>query len=145
MIVLKLIIFVTGIIEKILKATIILGIVSKIIGGVLGIIEMYAITFILLFFFSQPFMRITGVGESKLSDVILNHTPVLTSKIKGYTIVVGDLYSMKDNYLDKDFEYKSIEKFLKYKVIDVKSLKILKEKNKLKFNGLDSLIEKYGG
>lgn len=145
MLLLKIIVGISGIIEKIFKATIILGIVSKIIGGVLGIIEMYVITFILLFFFSQPFMRITGISDSKLSNVMLNNTPILTNKIKGYVVVVEDLYNMKDNYLDKDFEYKSIEKFLKYKVVDVKSLKILKERNKLKFNGLDSLIEKYGG
>ena len=145
MIILKIIIMVSGVVEKILKATIILGIVSKIIGGILGIIEMYAVTFILLFFFSQPFMRITGVEESKLGNTMLNHTPILTSKIKGYIVVAEDLYEMKNNYLDKDFEYKSIEKFLKYKVVDVKSLIILKEKNKLKFDGLDSLIENYGG
>ena len=145
MLLLKIIVGISGIIEKIFKATIILGIVSKIIGGVLGIIEMYIITFILLFFFSQPFMRITGINDSKLSNVMLNNTPILADKIKGYVIVVEDLYNMKDNYLDKDFEYKSIEKFLKYKVVDVKSLKILRERNKLKFNGLDSLIEKYGG
>ena len=143
--ILKLIITISGIIEKIFKATIILGVVSKLIGGILGIIEMYVITFILLFFFSQPFMRITGIENSKLSDAMLNNTPVLTSKVKGYIIVVKDLYNIKNNYLEKDFEYKSIEKFLKYKVIDVKSLKILKNRNKLKFNELDSLIEKYGG
>ena len=143
--ILKLIIGISGIIEKIFKATIILGIVSKLIGGILGIIEMYVITFILLFFFSQPFMRITGIEDSKLSNIILNSTPVLTSKVKGYVVVAENLYKMKDNYLDKNFEYNSIEKFLKYKVVDIKSLKILKERNKLKFNELDSLIEKYGG
>ncbi len=143
--ILKLIIGISGVVEKIFKATIILGVVSKLIGGILGIIEMYVITFILLFFFSQPFMRITGIENSKLGDKMLNNTPVLTSKVEGYIVVVEDLYNIKDNYLDKDFEYKSIEKFLKYKVVDVKSLKILKSKNKLKFDGLDVLIEKYGG
>lgn len=142
---LKIIIRISGIIEKIFNATIILGIVSKIIGGVLGIIEMYVITFILLFFFSQPFMRITGINDSKLSNTMLNNTPILTNKIKGYIVVVEDLYNMKDNYLDKNFEYNSIEKLLKYKVVDVKSLRILKDRNKLIFNGLDSLIENYGG
>lgn len=145
MIILKVIIFVTGIIEKIFKATIILGVVSKIIGGILGVIEMYFIIFILLFFFSQPFMRLAKVDNSKLGDAILNNTPVLTSKVKGYVEVAKDIYSMKDSYLDKDFEYKSIEKLLKYNVVDVKSLKLLKENNKLSFEGLDVLIDKYGG
>ncbi len=145
MIILKVIIFVTGIIEKIFKATIILGVVSKIIGGILGVIEMYFIIFILLFFFSQPFMRLAKVDNSKFGDAILNNTPVLTSKVKGYVEVAKDIYSMKDSYLNKDFEYKSIEKLLKYNVVDVKSLKLLKENNKLSFEGLDVLIDKYGG
>ena len=143
--ILKVVILVSGIIEKVFKATIILGIISKLIGGILGIIEMYFITFILLFFFSQPFMKITGIESSRLGEVILKSTPILTNKIKGYTVVAEDFYKMKDNYLSKDFEYKSIEKLLKYKVVDVKSLKILKNRNKLNFNELDSLINSYGG
>ncbi len=146
MIILKLITFFTGIIEKILDSTIILGAISKIIGGALGIIEMYFIIFILLFFFSAPFMRLAEVQKSPLGEIILNKTPILANKIKGYKIVVEDIYDMKDNYLDKDFEYKSIEKLLKYKVVDVKSLKILKERGKLKFDELEELlINDYGG
>lgn len=145
MIILKLITFFTGVIEKILDSTIILGAISKIIGGALGVIEMYFIIFILLFFFSAPFMRLAEVQESPLGEIILNKTPILANKIKGYIVVVEDIYNMKDNYLDKDFEYKSIEKLLKYKVVDVKSLKILKERGKLKFDELDLLINDYGG
>lgn len=143
--VLKIIVGISGIIEKILKATIILGAVSKIIGGILGIIEMYFIIFVLLFFFSQPFMRVTGVENSQLGDSILNNTPILTNKVKGYVVVAHDIYNMKDELFDKDFEYNSIEKLLKYKVVDAKSLKILKSRGKLKFDGLDKLIKKYGG
>ena len=106
---------------------------------------MYVITFILLFFFSQPFMKITGIEESKLGETILSKTPILADKIEGYMVVIEDLYVMKDKYTDKDFEYNSIEKFLKYKVIDVKSLKILVKREKIKVDGLDTLIEKYGG
>ena len=142
---LKLLIKISGIVESIFDITIILGFVSKIIGGVLGILEMYVITFILLFFFSQPFMKITGIEDSKLGETILSKTPILADKIEGYMIVIEDLYVMKDKYTDKDFEYNSIEKFLKYKVIDVKSLKILVKREKIKVDGLDTLIEKYGG
>lgn len=142
---LKIIIKLSGIIEKIFDVTIILGFISKIVGGILGILEMYVITFILLFLFSQPFMKITGIEESKLGDTILSKTPILADKIEGYMIVIEDLYVMKDKYADKEFEYNSIEKFLKYNVIDVKSLEILKKRNKIKFKGLDTLLEKYGG
>ena len=144
-IILRLVIKISGLVEKIFDVTIILGFISKIVGGVLGIIEMYVITFILLFLFSQPFMKITGIEDSKLSDTILSKTPVLADKIEGYMVVIEDLYVMKDKYTDKNFEYNSIEKFLKYKVIDVKSLEILKKREKIKFKGLNKLIKKYGG
>ena len=142
---LKIVVKLTGIIEHILDITIIFGFISKILGGILGILEMYVISFILLFLFSQPFMNITGIKDSKLADTILSKTPILTDKIEGYMIVVEDLYVMKDKYTDKDFEYNSIEKFLKYNVMDVKSLVILKNRKKIKVDRLEELIEKYGG
>lgn len=143
--VLNIIIKISGLIEKIFKATIILGIFSKIIGGVLGVIEMYIITFIMLFFFSQPFINITGVGDSNIGIFMLNNTPILTNKVKGSVEVIEDIYKTKNDYNKSDFEKKAIEKFLKYNVLDIKSLKVLKDKNKIDINGIDSLIKKYGG
>lgn len=143
--ILRIILKLSGVIESIFKATIVLGFVSKIIGGVLGIIEGYVISFVLLFFFNQPFINVTGVGDTKIGNYMLNNTPVLTNAVKGTIDVIGDLYKTTGNYNRNGFEKEEIEKFLEYKVISVKSLKILKDKNKIDFKGLDELIEKYGG
>lgn len=143
--ILKIALTLSKIVEKILKATIVLGIFSKVLGGILGILESYVIIFVLLFFFNQPFVNITGIGDSKLGTFILTHTPVLSNKISGTVSAIDELYSMKDNYNEPGFEKETVETFLKYKVVSTKSLKILKEKNKINFGGIDNLIKKYGG
>ncbi len=145
-ILLRIVLKLTGLIEMIFNATVILGFVSKMIGGILGAISAYIIVFVLLFFFNQPFIKISGVSDSKYGTYILNETPYLSDAIEDTMKVIEDLYMLKDQYSSKeDFEYKSVEKFLNYKLIKVDAVKVLKEKNKLKFNGLDNLIKEYGG
>lgn len=143
--ILRIVLKMSGIIEKVFDATIILGFFSKIIGGALGIVESYVILFVLLFFFSQPFINVSGIDNSKLGTYMLNNTPVLTNAVSGTINVIEELYNMKDEYNDLDFEKNAVEKFLDYKVLDIKALKILKEKNKINFNGINELIDRYGG
>lgn len=143
--ILRIVLKISGIIEKVFDATIILGFFSKLIGGALGVIEAYVISFVLLFFFSQPFINVTGVGDSKIGTYMLNNTPVLTNAVSGTIDVIEELYNMKDDYNNKDFEKKAVEKFLDYKVIDVKALKVLRDKNKINFSGINELIIEYGG
>lgn len=142
---LRILLKISGVIETVFDATVILGFFSKIIGGALGLVEAYVISFVLLFFFNQPFINVTGVNDSKIGVYMLNNTPVLTDAVSGTINVINELYEMKDDYKDKDFEKKAVTKFLEYKVIEAKSLKILKDKNKINFNGIDELIEEYGG
>ena len=56
---------ITGVFEKILKFTIILGIPSKILGFILGLVEGYVVIFVALFFLSQPAVNIPLLNESK--------------------------------------------------------------------------------
>ena len=54
LIIFNVIVSITGIFEKILRITIILGIPSKILGFLVGLVEGYVITFVVLFFLTQP-------------------------------------------------------------------------------------------
>lgn len=147
-IILNIILKITGIIEKVFNATIVLGLVSKLLGAVLGFAQAYVILFIILFFFKQPFINLTGVNDSKLSNFILNNTPFLGDAVKETNDTLEEIYVLKDKYKEtrnkNDFNKEALDIFLKNKIITVNSVKILKDKNKLKFRGLDSLIEKYG-
>ena len=78
--VLRILLKVSGLIESLLKATIVLGFFSKIAGGIVGFIESYIIVFILLFIANQPFVRVTGIEESYLAELILDKTPIMSSE-----------------------------------------------------------------
>lgn len=66
--------------EKLLNATIILGIPSKILGGILGFIEFYIYAFIILLILSIPIFKV-NVKNSKVANIILNNTPAPSKKV----------------------------------------------------------------
>ena len=76
-ILLKVVVFASGILEKILRLTIIFGLFSKILGLIFGFIEYYCIIFTGLFLISIFNPSTTVIKDSKLASSILNNTPVL--------------------------------------------------------------------
>lgn len=137
---------VTGVFEKILKFTIVLGIPSKILGFIVGLIEGYVVVFIALFFLSQPAVNINIINESKLKPVILNSSPVLSKVVKNTNDTVKELYVLVKDYTktqDKDsFNKNSIDIMLKNKVITVSYVEELIERNKLDIS-ISSVLDKY--
>ena len=131
--ILRVILKITGIIESLLKATIILGFVSKILGGIVGFIESYIIIFIALFILSQPFIRITGIEESWLASKILDNTPIMSESIKDTRIVVEEVYDLSKVYKNdsKEFNKKAIELFEKYEIITEENIEYLRDKGKI--------------
>ena len=90
-IVLRIIIKISGLIEKILKATIILGFFSKLGGLVVGAIESYVIMFIILFVASQPFLKVTGMEDSKFTPIIVNKSPFLSDAVEDFRFVFDEI------------------------------------------------------
>jgi len=146
-IILKIVVFATGIIEKILDMTIVLGIPSKIMGMLLGVIEYFIITFVILFVISLPIFDLDFIEDSKWRKNILNNTPILTSISKDTINVFNEFSVLKDKYKDstssEDFNKEALEVFLKYKVISPSSAEKLVEKGKLDFDGITTIIDKY--
>ena len=138
---------ITGIFEKILKFTIILGIPSKILGFLLGLVEGYVVVFIALFFLHQPIVDVKVLGESKFMNPILSSSPVLSNVVADTNDVISEVYVLVDDYLkDKDvhkFNVKSIDTMLKYKVIDVDYMDKLIEKDKINIPGITMVVDKY--
>ncbi len=85
-----LILKVTNVIEKVLDATVILGFVSKVLGGIFGLIKMYLFMFIVLFILS--IFNISLMHESKVNNFILNETPLLAPMIKDAWEGIKDVY-----------------------------------------------------
>lgn len=142
----KLVSLVTRIVQKIIDSTIILGLPSSILGFIIGIVEFYIITFIVLYFVSLPVFDLRSVTQSKCGDFILNNTPVISSASSDLEFV-SEFAELKNKYKNTDsaskFNYDTLDLFLKYDIVDVKSVRKLREKNKLKIDGIDELIKKY--
>ena len=148
-IVLQVLINATSIFEKILKATVILAIPSKILGFIVGLIEGYIIVFVVAFFISQPSIDMDIIKDSKLRPQIVNHTFVLSNTVSNTYNAMKDIYKLKDKYENtesRDYESlsrDSIEVMLKYKIVTPDYLKELKNNNRLNITDIDKVIDKY--
>ena len=135
--ILAVIIRVTGVFEKILKMTIILGIPSKILGFIVGVFEAYVILFAILFFVNQPAVNLDIVDESTLAPKIVNSSPGLSNIVGNMNDAVNDIYDITKNYhvnqnVDS-FNRKVIDSLLEHKVIDEDYLNKLVSKGKIKY------------
>lgn len=147
-IVLKILMVVTSIFEKLLSITIILGIPSKILGAVVGAVEWFVIVFIGLYILNMPMINIKEINESKLAPGILEKTPILSSTIENTTKVIEEFSSIKENFKDQDvdskqFNRETLELFLKYDVVKVESIDKLIKDGKLDIEKAEEILDKY--
>lgn len=143
----RLLLFVTKVFEKLLTLTIVLGIPSKILGGIVGLIEGFVWVFILLYLISLPIFNMEFLEESKYRTPILEKTPILSAFTKDSIDVINDFKALKDEYkIVKDadqFNYDTLRIFLRYNIIDVKSVDQLVKQGKLKISKIETLLRCY--
>lgn len=145
----RIILFATKIFEKLLTFTIILGIPSKILGGIIGLFEGVVWSFLIIYILSLPVFNISKINSSKLSDGIIEKTPILSKHTRDFKIVTDEIIRLKEEFkdynIDSDtFNYNALNTMLEYNIVKVDSVKTLKEKGKIEFNNLDNLIKQYG-
>ncbi len=144
---LRIVMSVTGVIEKILKFTIILGIPSKILGAIAGFIEGFVIVFVALFFLNQPSFNIEMVKESKLTPKILESTPVLSNIVGDFNQAFHDIYELSKQYEQSEdknrFNLETVDILLKYHIVEVNDVEELVRSGKLSITGIDSLLNNY--
>ncbi len=146
-IILKIILMAAKIIEKILEFTVILGIPSKILGIFVGALEYYLFVFVLLYVVTLPIFDTKSIKESKFAVNILEKTPVLSSYTEDATKVLNDFVTLKDKYEkssnSEEFNKDALKVLLEYKVVDVKSVDKLVERNKIKINDIEEILKDY--
>lgn len=145
MIIYRVLLMITGLVEKILKATIILSIPSKILGFIVGIIENYIWVYLVLFILTLPMFNIADLYESKVAMFIMKETPVLshyTGKTVGIYQEIYDIIDNKGNKSTEQVNEEALDVMLKYEIITVESTDKLIEKNKIEIND-KSFIDKY--
>lgn len=138
-IILKLVLMATSVFEKILTATIILGIPSKIAGALVGVLHHYIVAFIVLTILSLPIFNIGIIQDSTLRKKIVNDTPLLSSAVDKSMTVINEFMDLKAKYDDrevntKDFNCGAINLFTKYEVISQESLQKLINKGKINYS-----------
>lgn len=147
MVILKVLMFASSIFEKFLNMTIILGIPSKILGAVLGVIENFIITFIALYILSLPVLNLNILDNSKFKEPILTKTPILSIYTKDMVNVVGEFADLKEKYASatdpNSFNLEALDVLLKHKIVTTSSVDKLIEKNKLDIKNIDTVLENY--
>ncbi len=139
----KLILAVTGIFEKLLKITIILGIPSKILGLIFGLLEGYLMVYLLLFFIVQPYIKHDLLNESNYYKTILNKTPVLSSYAEGTLTIVNEISESIKQDTDENIDLKLTDMILKQKIASPNIVQELVNMKKIEVENIQEVIDKY--
>lgn len=140
--ILRAVLVVTGLIEKILKATVILSIPSKILGIFVGILESYVYIFIVLVILTLPIFNIPFVRESRIVNFMLDDTPILSSMSSEMIDIYDNVYNIVINRKDKSNEEINTEitkLMIDKKVLTKESARKLVDGNKLHINNKEIL------
>ena len=145
--ILSLILKLTGIIEKVLTMTIILGIPSKIIGAILGFLEAVVFSFIILFVLLQFNGSHTWIKESSVAMSILDKTPLIGTMVSDTYDAILEISDLDEKYKDSNdldaYNGEILSIMLKYHVITPESARKLIEDDKLNFAGADAIVNTF--
>ena len=134
MLVYRVLLGLTGLIENVLKATIILSIPSKILGFIVGLIESYIWVYIILFILTLPVINLKDVYTSKVANYIMEETPYLSKYTSKTVQIYHELYEVidnKGNKTNKEINEEAMDLMLKYDIITPESAEKLIAKNKV--------------
>ena len=148
-IILRLIIVFTGLVEKILSLTVVLGFVSKILGLVFGFIETLIIVFIGLFVLHNFINFTEAIDSGSISSKILNNTPILTSLVEDENKTLSEINSLQTKCKNASGDeavkcnQESLDIMLKYDVLKPDTALKLVNDNKIKITDAKEIIAKY--
>lgn len=145
LIVFNVIISITGIFEKLLRVTIILGIPSKILGFLVGLVEGYVIAFVILFFLTQPAFSFDQFTNSKYANKILTSSPVLTDITSDTVDLMQDIYNLKDTKDTNVLNSKILDMMLDKNMVKYDVINQLYETGKIKFDGIEAVLNRHKG
>jgi len=145
MTILQVLIKITGVFEKLLNFTIILGIPSKLLGALFGLLETYLFVFVLLFLLQQLPATNVYMKDSFLAEKIVNSSPVLSDITSEYYHAFEEIISLKDQNMKDKEEYnrQSLDILLKYNITTVDAVEDLIRDEKLNIEDADRILSKY--
>lgn len=139
----------SGIIQKILNATIILKLPSALAGSIIGFIEGYLFTFIILLLLVLPFKNFDIFNNSKLVNIVLYKTPIISNSSSNITNSITDIYTVADKVVNKristnEANLEIIDTMIKYDITSAHTVEQLIVLDKLKnVKGVEQVVNKY--
>ena len=140
---------VSGLIEKILKFTIILSIPTKIGGLIVGILEGIIVSLILIVFLSLPVLNFGLVRDSVIRKYLYNISPIVGNITSNTNNAIDEIMELKNKF-DKnenkeEFNIECFEALLKHHVIGTSYSEklVYSEKLKIDKNKAIAIINKY--
>jgi uncharacterized membrane protein required for colicin V production len=148
MVILRILIMISSGIEKLLDMTIVLGIPSKILGAVFGLLEAFLFVFIGLYAMFQFNLFSTITNDSLYAKKIVGSTPVLSNAVSDAFDSFREIYDLQSKYATKDknseaYNKEALEILLKNDVITPEATKKLVEKGKIVISNVNELLERY--
>lgn len=145
MLVLRVLVAVTGIVEWLLKKMVFIGIPSKILGMVVGGVEYYVYVFIVLYVLSVPVLGLTFIDDSRLGSFILDKTPVLSELVDDTVKVYSDVWNVIRNR--GDLSGQEINTFVLATLLDNDLITISSARELVRSNYItikdNSILDKY--
>ena len=123
----------TGILQKMVDVSIILTIPSKILGGIVGLIEGSIIIFSILIILSVPFKDIDIFTNSYLNKKIVTSSPLLSNTLGNLDDLIIDIYDIKSGNINNKNELnkKILDMYIDYNIISKKDLDTIISTKKL--------------
>lgn len=139
----KFLVTVTGIFEKVLKMTIILGIPSKLLGMVFGFLEGYIVVYVALFVLNQPFIDFDLINDSKYTPIILKNSPVISKYAENSLQLIDEVNGLSTitDANEKDLMLSKI--ILERKVTSADVMQKLVDTGKVNIEGIEEVIADY--
>ena len=141
---LRIIINLSGLLGKIMDATVILLLPNRIIGFILGILEGYVLMFIVLNVLMIPLSSNTTFMDSGVRKYIVEETPILKDSFGGLNTSLEEVMQLDKNDNENSLNLKVIDILLKNKIITKDEVEELITNGKINnVDGIDTVINKY--
>lgn len=133
--ILNILISLSGVIEKLLKMTIVLAIPSKILGLIVGAIEGLAFAFLVLFIMFHIPLTTNYVKDSTSGLILLERMPFMSTVMNKTTLALNDINDLankfKENDNRKELNIQVLSTLIHYKIITKEEVEKLGKTDKL--------------
>lgn len=102
--ILNILINLSGIVDKILKLTIIMRLPSKVLGALVGVVEGVYFAFLVTFILFSLSFTTAFVDDSKFGKTVLEKTPFVNQVLAPTTLALEEINPMIKEYEDKDLK-----------------------------------------